>query len=68
MQLELIRRDNYGTEFKYRVIYLTAPPPKNHKFKKKSEYLDWPSPKSSKCQLVSKHSKKKVKVLGLGPP
>ena len=28
-------------------------PPKNHKFKKKVEYLDWPPPKSSKCQPVS---------------
>ena len=33
--------------------FFNWPPSKNHKFKKKLEYPDWPPPKSSKCQPVS---------------
>ena len=33
--------------------FFNWPPHKNHKFKKKIEYADWPPPKSSKCQPVS---------------
>ena len=52
----------------YRVIFFTGTPPKSSKYKIKLEYQDWYPPKSSKCQPVSKFSKKKVKVPGLVPP
>ena len=54
--------------FLYRVIFFTGTPPKSSKYKIKLEYQDWYPPKSSKCQPVSKFSKKKVKVPGLVPP
>ena len=47
----------------YRVVYLTAPPPKMSKcrpvskfFQKKIEYPDCPPPKISKCQTGKENS------------
>ena len=60
--------DNSKLYGSYRMILFTGTPPKSSKYKIKLEYQDWYPPKCSKCQPVSKFSKKKVKVPGLVPP